>query len=127
MKPRPEIRVEPRFAAVALVDGDNGLGPVVGTRAMEAAIDLARVSGIGLAGVRHSNHFGARHYFGTGVVDRHFRLIAGDLSRRAVQSFSASFTSEAIFVLGRLSIPRSPGRSSYRRSRGSPDLRDPRR
>ncbi len=63
VKARPEIRVESRFAAVALVDGDNGLGPVVGMRAMEAAIDLARTSGIGLVGVRNSNHFGAAAYY----------------------------------------------------------------
>lgn len=63
VKTRPEIRVEVRYAAAALVDGDNGLGPVVGMRAMEAAIDLARTSGIGLAGVRHSNHFGAGAFY----------------------------------------------------------------
>ncbi|MFI5357687.1 MAG: Ldh family oxidoreductase [Opitutales bacterium] len=63
VKPRPEIRVESRFAAVALVDGDNGLGPVVGTRAMEEAIRLAETCGIGYVGVRGSNHFGAAAFY----------------------------------------------------------------
>ena len=63
VKPRPQICVEQRFAAAALVDGDNGLGPVVGMRAMETAMELARTSGIGLAGVRHSNHFGAAAFY----------------------------------------------------------------
>jgi LDH2 family malate/lactate/ureidoglycolate dehydrogenase len=63
VKACPEIRVERRFAAAALVDGDNGLGPVVGMRAMETAIELARESGIGMAGVRHSNHFGAAAFY----------------------------------------------------------------
>lgn len=63
VKARPDIVVHSRYPAVALVDGDNGLGPVVGTRAMEAAIDLAKISGIGLVGVRRSNHFGAAAFY----------------------------------------------------------------
>ncbi len=60
---RPEIRIEPRAAAVSLVDGDNGLGPVVGAHAMAEALRLAEASGIGYVGVRGSNHFGAAAYY----------------------------------------------------------------
>jgi LDH2 family malate/lactate/ureidoglycolate dehydrogenase len=63
VKARPAVRVERPYAAVALVDGDNGLGPVVGTRAMEAAVNLAGDCGIGFAGVRRSNHFGAAAFY----------------------------------------------------------------
>lgn len=63
VKSRPSIMVERRYASVALVDGDNGLGPVVGTRAMETAIDLARTAGFGFVGVRRSNHFGAAAFY----------------------------------------------------------------
>ena len=60
---RPDIRVTNATTATALVDGDNGFGPVVGARAMEAALDLAGAHGIGFAGVRHSNHFGPAAYY----------------------------------------------------------------
>jgi len=63
VKARPAVCVERPYAAVALVDGDNGLGPVVGTRAMEAAVNLAGGCGIGFAGVRRSNHFGAAAFY----------------------------------------------------------------
>lgn len=63
VKARPDIRLVPAGAAAALVDGDNGLGPVVGARAMTAAIDLARQHGTALVGVRHSNHFGPAAYY----------------------------------------------------------------
>ncbi len=63
VKARPEIRIDRRYLAAALVDGDNGLGPVVGLRAMETAIETARDAGIGLVGVKHSNHFGAAAYY----------------------------------------------------------------
>jgi LDH2 family malate/lactate/ureidoglycolate dehydrogenase len=44
--------------ALALVDGHKGFGQVIASRAMDLAIEKARVSGVGLVGVRHSNHLG---------------------------------------------------------------------
>ena len=63
VKARPSITVESRYAAAALVDGDNGLGPVVGCRAMDEALDLAEKCGAGFVGVRCSNHFGAAAFY----------------------------------------------------------------
>jgi LDH2 family malate/lactate/ureidoglycolate dehydrogenase len=63
VKARPNITVHSPFPAVALVDADNALGPVAGTRAMETAIDLARTCGVGFVGVRGSNHFGAAAFY----------------------------------------------------------------
>jgi LDH2 family malate/lactate/ureidoglycolate dehydrogenase len=45
--------------AVALLDGQNGLGPLVATRAMELAIQKARSAGIGVCAASNSNHYGA--------------------------------------------------------------------
>lgn len=56
--PRASIRVDRVAPALARVDGANGMGPVVGSRALEAAIDGARAAGIGAAFARASNHFG---------------------------------------------------------------------
>jgi LDH2 family malate/lactate/ureidoglycolate dehydrogenase len=72
VKARPGIRIEPRFAAVALVQGDNGLGPVVGSRAMDEAIRLAEQSGIGYVGVRGSNHFGPASFYVERAVARNY-------------------------------------------------------
>jgi L-2-hydroxycarboxylate dehydrogenase (NAD+) len=59
VKARPSIKVERTAAAIALVDGDNGMGHLVMARAAETAIELARASGIGWVGARRSNHAGA--------------------------------------------------------------------
>ncbi len=56
--PAPDIRIERTAPVAALVDGDDGLGLVVGPRAMDVAIAIARENGIGLAGVRRSGHYG---------------------------------------------------------------------
>lgn len=55
----PLIRVEEAAPAIARVDGDNGLGPVVGMRALNEAMARARHLGVGVALARASNHFGA--------------------------------------------------------------------
>lgn len=54
-----EPRVVREGPAVALLDGENGLGPLVATRAMDVAIQKARTAGIGACAVLNSNHYGA--------------------------------------------------------------------
>ncbi|SMB94911.1 Malate/lactate/ureidoglycolate dehydrogenase, LDH2 family [Thermanaeromonas toyohensis ToBE] len=59
LNPAAKVKVVTEAGAVAVVDGDNGLGPVVGRRALELALIKAREYGVGVVGVRHSNHLGA--------------------------------------------------------------------
>ena len=54
----PEIRVVREKPAMALLDGDNGMGHLVVKRAAEMAIAKARNCGVAWAGVRHGNHAG---------------------------------------------------------------------
>src|SRR5262250_1194824 len=58
VNPRPDIKVEQTAPATALVDGDNGMGHLVMSRAAETAIALARESGVAWVGARKSNHAG---------------------------------------------------------------------
>lgn len=60
--PTPNIRVKRVAHSAAHVDGDNGMGAVVGSRAMAEAIDIAKETGIGLVSVFHSTHYGAAAY-----------------------------------------------------------------
>ena len=62
VNPTPSIAVE-RTGATAAIDGDNGMGAVVGTRAMDEAIALAGSHGVGAVTVRHGNHFGIASYY----------------------------------------------------------------
>jgi LDH2 family malate/lactate/ureidoglycolate dehydrogenase len=63
LKARPAITIRAPYPAVALVDGGNGLGAVVGARAMERTIEIARTQGTGFVGVRRSNHFGPAAFY----------------------------------------------------------------
>lgn len=59
----PDIRTEFRFPALGIMDADNALGHVAAYKAMEEAIEKAKVYGICMVGVKNSNHFGAASYF----------------------------------------------------------------
>jgi LDH2 family malate/lactate/ureidoglycolate dehydrogenase len=55
---RPKIRVLEDRLSTAIVDGDNGMGHLVMSRAAEVAIEKADRTGIAWVGVRMSNHAG---------------------------------------------------------------------
>ncbi len=60
---RPNIRVLREGSSYALIDGDEGLGQVVGYKAMKLAIEKAKRSGIGVIAVKNSNHYGIAGYY----------------------------------------------------------------
>ena len=54
----PDIRVISERAATALLDGGNGPGHLVMSRAADLAIEKARTTGVAWVGARYSNHAG---------------------------------------------------------------------
>src|SRR5204862_5501308 len=67
---RPDVRVVAESPATLLLDGDNGLGAVVGKRAMTLAFERATQAGAAWVGVRNSNHFGACAWYTMMAVER---------------------------------------------------------
>ncbi len=63
INPRPAIRVVRETPSTATVDGDNGLGLVVGPWANALAMDKAEQVGSGWVAVRHTNHYGIAGYY----------------------------------------------------------------
>ncbi len=59
----PNIITESRTPTTATMNGDRGLGFVVGYRAMSLAIEKAKESGSGFVNVTNSTHFGAGAYY----------------------------------------------------------------
>ena len=60
---RPDLTLRRVAPSAAHLDGDDGMGMVVGTKAMEGAIALARETGVGLVGVCRSTHYGMAAYY----------------------------------------------------------------
>lgn len=70
INPRPRLRVTREGPAVALLDGDHGMGHVVAARAMDLAIEKARACGIGACAAAHSGHFGIAAFYALRALDR---------------------------------------------------------
>jgi LDH2 family malate/lactate/ureidoglycolate dehydrogenase len=60
---KPDLEIAHGSPTTASLDGDKGLGFVVGHRAMSEAIDMARKSGLGWVSVCNSTHYGAGAYY----------------------------------------------------------------
>jgi LDH2 family malate/lactate/ureidoglycolate dehydrogenase len=63
VNPTPRLACTRVAASAAHLDGDDGMGMVVGAEAMAQAITLAKEAGVGLVGVRRSTHFGMAAYY----------------------------------------------------------------
>ncbi len=70
INPTPKIRIVREKFSVAAVDGDNGLGLVVGPKANEIAMDKAEKYGSGWVSVCNSNHFGIAGYYPLKALER---------------------------------------------------------
>lgn len=88
MNARPNIRIVSENAATALVDGDNGMGMVVGHRAMEIAIQKAQSFGVAMVAVRNSRHYGMSAYYAMRALPHNMIGIAmTNASRQVVPTF----------------------------------------
>jgi LDH2 family malate/lactate/ureidoglycolate dehydrogenase len=88
MTAHPKIQTISESASTALIDGDRGMGMVIGHRAMEIAIGKARESGIGMVGVRNSRHYGMSAYYAMMALPHDMIGIAmTNASRQVVPTF----------------------------------------
>ncbi len=55
---RPDIRIDKERPAMAVLNGDNGMGHLVVSEAARIAAEKAKTCGVGWVGVHHSNHAG---------------------------------------------------------------------
>ncbi len=65
LNPVTEYEVLKETPTTAVIDAHDGMGMVAGHRAMQTAIDKARVYGLGMTAVRNSSHYGIAGYYAT--------------------------------------------------------------
>lgn len=70
INPRPRPSIVRESPACATVDGDNGMGLVIGPHANRIACDKADEFGSGWVTVRNSNHFGIAGYYVRDTISR---------------------------------------------------------
>jgi len=68
-KIKPKInRINENITSV-LIDGDNGMGQIIGIYAARLAIEKAKGAGISFIGVKGSSHFGAASYYSMKIAE----------------------------------------------------------
>ena len=88
MTAKPNIRVISETPSTALLDGDRGMGMVIGHRAMELAIEKAKQCGIGMVGVRNSRHYGmSAQYAMQALAHNMIGIAMTNASRQVVPTF----------------------------------------
>lgn len=70
INPKPKIKIVRSTASTATVDGNNGLGLVVGPQANRIAMDMAEKAGSGWVSVCNTNHFGIAGYYVLQALER---------------------------------------------------------
>lgn len=68
----------------AVIDGHDGMGQVIGKRAMQMAIDKAKKYGIGMTVVRNSCHYGIAGYYATQATQQGCIGMTGTNARPSV-------------------------------------------
>ncbi len=84
MNPVTEIEVLKDDMTTAVLDGHNGMGHVVGKKAMEMAIEKAKTYGMGMVAVRNSNHYGIAGYYVTMATDAGMIGVTGTNARPSI-------------------------------------------
>jgi L-2-hydroxycarboxylate dehydrogenase (NAD+) len=70
INPTPKIKIVRSTPSTATIDGDNGLGLVVGPQANHIAMDMAEKYGTGWVSVCNTNHFGIAGYYALQALKR---------------------------------------------------------
>jgi len=87
---RPNIRIEHLAPAMIGVDGDNGVGPLVGMRTLDVAIEAAAEFGIAIAFARGSNHFGPISPYSLIAAEKGFASIIGSNATTTIAPWGGS-------------------------------------
>lgn len=90
INPRPNITLDRVAPALVKVDGDNGVGPLVGMRTLQAAMEVAREYGVGIALARASNHFGPVSPYSFIAAEAGFASIIGSNSTTTIAPWGGS-------------------------------------
>ena len=85
----------------AVVDGHNGMGQVIGTKAMQMAIDKAKKYGMGMVVVRNSCHYGIAGYYTSMATENGCIGLTGTNARPSV---APTFGVEGMFGTNPLTL-----------------------
>lgn len=87
LNPDAQPTVNQVTPVVAQVDGQNGFGFLAAQKAMAAAVESAKIYGIGMASIKHSNHFGMSAWIVQQALDADMMSLVFTNSSPALPAF----------------------------------------
>jgi len=75
INPNASVEIEIEDEATVLVNGNNNFGAVVGTKALDIALEKAKQKGAAIVGVKGSNHFGTGAYYALKAIEKDMILL----------------------------------------------------
>jgi LDH2 family malate/lactate/ureidoglycolate dehydrogenase len=84
LNPVTRIKIVKEGPTTAVLDGQDGMGHVISTRAMSMAIEKAKKYGMGMVAVRNSSHYGFAGYYPLMAVRENMIGITGTNARPSV-------------------------------------------
>ncbi len=83
-KPITEFEILKETPTTAVVDGHDGMGMIVGYKAMNMAIEKAKKYGMGMVAARNSTHYGIAGYYASMAVKENMIGITGTNARPSI-------------------------------------------
>ena len=83
-KPVTEFEILKETPTTAVVDGHDGMGMIVGYKAMQMAIAKAKKYGMGMVAARNSTHYGIAGYYATMATKENMIGITGTNARPSI-------------------------------------------
>jgi len=84
LNPKTKIDTIKNGKTTAVLDGNNGMGHVIGVKSMQMAIDKAKEYGMGMVAVRNSTHYGIAGYYVIMAVNEGMIGITGTNARPSI-------------------------------------------
>lgn len=82
--PVTQFEIVKQTPTTAVVDGHDGMGMVIGYKAMNMAIEMAKKYGMGMVAVRNSTHYGIAGYYATMATKENMIGITGTNARPSI-------------------------------------------
>lgn len=83
-KPETEFEIVKETPATVLIDGHDGMGQVISKKAMAVAIEKGKKTGLGMAAVKNSTHYGIAGYYVLMAAEEGMIGITGTNARPSV-------------------------------------------
>lgn len=84
MNPVTRLEIIRETPTTAVVDGNDGMGMVIGHKSMSMAIEKAKKNGMGMVAVRNSTHYGIAGYYATMATKEGLIGITGSNARPSI-------------------------------------------